>query len=313
MADHLTITTCTNRKRLPPHPLLSASLLGPGAQQDVSFEWRKAVICALRSPSVSSAMDIYCGRSFQEALAASQSSDELWIISAGLGLVAASDQIPSYSLTVVPGARDSVRDRVASFDARDWWNDLSDLPTSKGSIANAVRKSPAAIIILAVSHSYYDLVEADLLDLAGCDLERIRIVGVSPARVDSRLEGMVMPYDERLNGPDSPIPGTRSDFPQRCARHFVGILKTSKTISAARHAREIVALLKEMRVPLTHERRRVSDGEIRDSIRKYWDEVNGQSSKMLRYLRDELGVACEQSRFAKLFHQVRRQGKGQRI
>ena len=313
MADHLTITTCTSRKRLPAHPLLSASLLTPGTQQEVSTQWRKAVVRATQTPTGTMARDVYCGRSFKEAVAASESNGRLWIISAGLGLVSASDQIPSYSLTVVPGAKDSIRGCVHSFNARAWWKDLTDLPTSKGSISIAVRESTAATIVLAISLSYYRLVEADLLDLADRDLERIRIVGIAPTRVASKLESMVMPYDGRLNGPDSPIPGTRSDFPQRCARHFVGILKESATVSADRHAQDLAASLKEMREPLKHHRRRLSDDEIRDTINTHWDTVNGQSTKMLRYLRDELGLACEQNRFAELFRQVKRERIGQFI
>ena len=185
------------------------------------------------------------------------------------------------------------------------------MPTSKGSISIALRKNTAATIVLAISLSYYRLVEVDLLDVSDRDLERIRIVGVAPTRVASKLKSVVMPYDDRLNGPDSPIPGTRSDFAQRCARHFVGILEASETGSADRHARDLTASLKEMRVPLKHRRRRLSDDEIRATIHTHWDAVNGQSSKMLRHLRDGLGLACEQSRFAELFRQVKRERTGQ--
>ena len=73
---------------MPAHPLLSASLLTSGTQQVVSNQWRKAVVLAAQTLSGAKARDIYCGRSFQEAVAASESTDKLWIISAGLGLVA---------------------------------------------------------------------------------------------------------------------------------------------------------------------------------------------------------------------------------
>ena len=310
MPGHLTITTCTNRKRVPAHPLLCASVLTPGTQQEVSTQWRDAVVCAAQLPSGSEAREVYCGRSFQEAVAASESSDALWIISAGLGLVVASDQIPSYSLTIIPGARDSIRGCVDSFNVRDWWQHVAGLPTSKGTISTAVRDSKAATIVLAISLNYYSLVEADLLNLIDADLERIRIVGVAPTRVASKLESTVMPYDDRLNGPDSPIPGTRSDYPQRCARHFVGILQGSATGSAERHARDLTASLKVLRFPLKHDRRRLSDEEIRATIRKHWNAVNGKSSTMLRHLRDELRFSCEQARFAELFRQVKHEKIG---
>jgi hypothetical protein len=41
--------------------------------------------------------------------------------------------------------------------------------------------------------------------------------------------------------------------------------------------------------------------EIIDLVLRDWDVVGGRSSMMLRHLRDELRVACEQQRFAGLF------------
>src|SRR5690242_172623 len=100
------VTTCTDRKRSPSHPPLVASDLPQGTQEHVASEWR---IRRLSAPVAGAAHSIYCGRSFREAeLAGLAARADLYIVSGGLGLVAANDEIPSYSLTLVRGSTDYI-------------------------------------------------------------------------------------------------------------------------------------------------------------------------------------------------------------
>jgi hypothetical protein len=310
MGDYLIITTCTNRKREPTHPLLSASGLTPGAQQVVSNQWRDAVTLASKNPSGTPATELYCGRGFQEVLAAS-SANQLWIISAGLGLISANDQIHSYCLTIVPGAKNSVHSLMDSFHAGDWWDCVTQLPTSQGTISASVNGHSASLIVLAISSNYYSLIEPDLLGLAENDREKLRIVGVPRTKVTPKLMPNVMPYSDRLNGPDSPIPGTRSDFPQRATRHFVELLSETDGASVVQHADAVTKALEGLREPEIHKRPRLEDHEVKATIRRHWDDVDGRSAHMLRYLRRDLNLACEQSRFAELFRQIKKEREGQ--
>src|SRR4051794_8508407 len=92
----IAITTCTDRKRYPAPPNLDASNLLPGTQSIVASAWRKSIRSA---PAVGAATDVYCGRSFQEAVLAARSGRaELRIISGGLGLIRSDQKVPSYSL-----------------------------------------------------------------------------------------------------------------------------------------------------------------------------------------------------------------------
>jgi len=67
------------------------------------------------------------------------------------------------------------------------------------------------------------------------------------------------------------------------------------------------ASLAGMRPPLTKRDRRLDDIELAAVIRHYWDETDGSATRMLRLLRDEMGIACEQKRFAVLFRQLKQQ------
>jgi hypothetical protein len=96
----IVVTTCTGRKRHPvPHELV-ASHLPSGPQSAVTSAWRERVRSA-RYPRT--ATEIYSGRKFQEAVHAARAGRaEFRIISGGLGLVRGEEQIPSYTLSLVP-------------------------------------------------------------------------------------------------------------------------------------------------------------------------------------------------------------------
>ena len=113
------VTTCTDRKRRLAETSLRARSLPRSAILDLAANLRKQVQSQSdRMP----AADVYAGRSFREAgFAAIEAGCDLRIISAGLGLVSASEKIPAYDLTLVRGSVDSVASRVSGhFGAPTW-------------------------------------------------------------------------------------------------------------------------------------------------------------------------------------------------
>src|SRR3546814_17413643 len=115
-----------------------------------------------------------------------------------------------------------------------------------------------------------------------------------------------MPYDDRLDGCDSPLPGTRSDFASRAAHHFVEavVLDTPKA-SAEAHAKRVLTLLTNWRAPSLTSRPRRSDAELLPIISDHWEATGGREEEGLRVLRAEGGVACARGRAG-----GRRDGKG---
>ncbi|MGF6923880.1 hypothetical protein OKW28_008077 [Paraburkholderia sp. 40] len=56
-----------------------------------------------------------------------------------------------------------------------------------------------------------------------------------------------------------------------------------------------------LKKPVIPVRERKTDSEILALLRKNWDRFDGTSARLLRFLRDEALVACEQSRFRNLW------------
>lgn len=309
--DHngvIVVTTCTNRKRGPVPPLLRASSLKAGSQDDILHEWRSRL---LKHPPVERASNIYCGRAFSEACAASDETfGSLWIISAGLGLVFKDDMISPYNFTISGSGQDSVLPKIKgdNFSPSRWWTALNDSKNLGHPISRLVSENPSRLIVIALSQAYAGLIQQDLLTLSDRDLFRVRLIGLSIKHLlDPRLQALVMPYDERFDGSGGTNLGTRSDFAQRAMRHFVtAILPAASYDGDLEVHKELVqdylSTLSWRQIP---KRERLCDQEIMDAILRNWSASSNTSSKMLRIIRDLERIACEQSRFQRLFKLVK--------
>lgn len=299
---HVILTACTQRKRFVPQSLLSARSLASGALKDVSREWTKRLS---QAESVATANDLYCGRSFVEAKKAAQiMRGDLYIASAGLGLLRSDDAAPAYNLTVSKGSPDCILDKLSGdHEASDWWAAIA---TARAPF-EAIEKT-VGLIILALPSAYLRMVAPTLGHLRHPVLERIRIIGSGrePSELPANLSSQFLPYDERLDGPQSPIRGTKSDFASRAVRHFVeAVLEKAPIASMETHAKIVRETLAPWGRPQVKSGNRASDAELKSLIRDHWDRMEGKSTKVLRVLRDELNVACEQKRFARLATEVR--------
>jgi hypothetical protein len=151
------------------------------------------------------------------------------------------------------------------------------------------------------------MIACDLLSLPEKARRRLRIFSLSPrSALPESLGNHIMPYDARFDGTGSPMPGTRGDFAQRAMAHFAGtILAKHPDGDLESHTKAINRVLSTLRPPRPISRTKASDDEIVALIHRHWSKVDGLSSRMLRYLRDDLNIACEQSRFRDLFIAVR--------
>ncbi|MFO1431312.1 MAG: hypothetical protein U1F76_14405 [Candidatus Competibacteraceae bacterium] len=262
------------------------------------------------STAVGPARQLYCGRGFTEALeTAPLTGHSLWILSAGMGLITAADHIPAYDLTLAGTSTNSIRSKIVPgpFRADRWWSHINKLREEQRSLSWLLHRHPKTTLVLTLSAAYAELVKTDLEKLDVADLNRLRIIGLaSDDPLPLRLKPLWMPYDDRLDGPDSQIAGTKSDFPQRATRHFIEmILASDPTAPAEQHRTQVEAALANKRRPCIPQRERMSDQEILTVITQEWDKADNSASRMLRILRDDRRIACEQKRFSVLFKQAR--------
>lgn len=296
----IVVTSCTARKRVATNVLtLDESFVGQSLIATAA-RWRSALARQSKRTPVRS---LYAGRSFSEARAAAASADaELFVVSAGVGLAAADDQVPAYDLTAGVG-EGGLRAALAlhSAEPADWWSALC----GERGLAQLINDKPQSLFLIALPSSYLRMVAADLSRLSEDHFKHVRLFTSLRGRADlpSAARQSAMPYDERLESV-SGYAGTRADFPQRALRHFVERLAGHR-LTVAKGRQAVEKSLSKCKLRQVAQRKRIDDEQVRQLVRTNWDACDGKSARLLRFLRDVAEVACEQSRFAQLWREVR--------
>jgi hypothetical protein len=131
--------------------------------------------------------------------------------------------------------------------------------------------------------------------------QSLRIIG--PRRVEdvpADLREHWLPYDWRLDNPDTGFNGTTADFPHRALRHFAEMPQNSIVLSARQHQRLVETALSQFTPYEQRQGAKASDEEVLVVIRRLWNKCDGNRSRVLRELRAHSGIACEQGRFRRL-------------
>lgn len=289
------VTNCTRRKRIKPGKSIEAlSRLEDESIEAYASRW---IEHAQTHPVKVVPEELYCSRGYGEAIRAGHKvGADIYTISAGFGLLTNEHTIPPYNFTL-----SDLGNLTVTLD--DWWRAINLAKDSQDILTEILMDESIDLAFISISNSYMRLIEKELLNLPEQALKKLRLViGYKPP---TRLEEFAIKYDSRLDGPDSPIRGTRADFNSRALHHFVEnvVLKT-KDHSIENHKDFANALLETMSPPSSPKRQKATDEEIKALIKKNWREAGGRSGSALRLLRDKSGVACEQGRFAELFRQV---------
>lgn len=302
----IVVTNCTNRKRQSGVGVVAlAAVETSGPLATVAARWAKAVRKARPS---SEARDVYMGRAFTEAQRVTATlKGTLHIISAGLGVVDAADRIPSYDLTVSEGTN-SLKPLLIQLgkEPSDWWAALTAELGGQHSVPALLDRHPDTLALFALPGSYVALIAQDLASLTKTQISRIRIVTSDHGRtfLPDNVRHVALPYDERLEG--SAYAGTRTDFAQRALRHFIEVLGGHRL--SPEEARATVAnAMRNLKKPAVPVREKKTDAEILALLRKNWHRFDGASTRLLRYLRDEELVACEQGRFRGLWCELQQE------
>ena len=300
----LVITNCTSRKR--------ASGIGTTSSEPSKFDsltgFAKAWVKKLsEARDRSTVLDLYQGRAFSESRhAARLAGAGMHVISAGLGLVGETATVPPYSLTTSTG-EGSIKNwlRVQNANSSDWWTALTGELGTPRPLSNLVNgSSPDTTVLIALPASYLGMVMLDLSHVDHDSAGRVRIfTSESGARMlPEHLKAVAMPYDDRLEGLPTHA-GTRTEFPHRALRHFVEKLHThSLPLQAAKDA--VVSSLDGAQVRITPTRAKATDATVGQLVRANWVAHGGSSGRLLRFLRDEALVACEQSRFRSIWLEI---------
>lgn len=303
------ITNCTGRKRVLAR---KAALLPPSNATTLpalAKTWLQSINDA---DALQTIRDLYVGRSVMDSASVAQGIDaELMFVSAGLGLIDSKQQRPAYNLTVSrgDGSISPVLNRLGA-TAAEWWDEINTAQGRPHPLRALLLSRSTKLVLMALPSGYLEMVFNDIKGVSETALQKLRVFTSAPgvSSLPAHVRPCVMPYDKRL---EATLPGTKGDFPQRAMRHFVEVLNghVMNDLDLARHA--VSKALGRLVAPVLPERAKLTDDEILSLLKRHWHHHGGQSSRLLRYLRDDALVACEQGRFRDLWHRTRSQIKSE--
>lgn len=301
------ITSCTNRKKKTGGVVSLYATDVVASVESLAQIWASRVNAA---PHREPIRTLYQGRSFSEAkLSASAAGASLYVASAGHGLVDSESSLPSYDLTVAatPGNQlHLILDRLQKTSA-DWWQALTvsfEYPRSLASFFdNHVAQN--CVVLLAMPSAYLTMLRDDFARLNCHQVSQLRIITseFGASKLPDQIRKMALPYDERLDGCQT-YAGTRTDFAQRALRHFVVELRGHEMpLNIARE--QVTSAMQALTKPLPPKREKKSDETIENLIFQNWNHHRGSQTALLRWLRDQQLVSCEQGRFRVLWQRVK--------
>ena len=278
------IVSCTNSKTLPVSPGLRAADLEEGPER--VQRWNEGVEAAQHRRALRT---LYAGAQWAASLELERHATQLgydvdlWVVSAGLGLMSADATAPAYAASFAAGV-----DAVAStpMGLREWWECVSRRRGS--SFRDLAAEHDQVLVVLAPT--YLDVVMPDLAALRG---DRFAIV--SSLR-DSLVYSSV--------GLRPALGASSMNLNARAAAALLDLAAGepigSDTVRArwdewtSRNARSVPAA-----------RRGVEDDEVSAFIKERLTASQASRSALLNALRAQ-GTACEQTRFQRLYEEVAR-------
>lgn len=316
MIQKITIlSTCTNRKRAYGENMLSLAKCS-GKEWDSAIDaWLNMVFSQNSQTHI--ARERYAGMHWQETLQCEEVikthglDSDLWILSAGLGLIPCTFPVPLYSATFTNGP-DSIHNlswgnilQIREHCAL-WWETINlrrkiKLPNSILDIPNVLSSNNCIIVICSPVYLY--AIEKDL-----CHLETsnpnflIFCAGITNklSAISPLLHRHIVPIDDRFKGISQENNGVNSalnailahwTLKEYCEKIKKSPLSIIESISSL--ANKLPPIKKKKVVPL-------SDDEIIAFIKMNMDSSSSATS-LLRVLREKEGKSCEQKRFGKLF------------
>ena len=309
----LVIATCSAGKTLAPPPDLKVRSLPNGSIEARVKEWSTRLEATLteRVPT----RELYKGdhwsvvRQLEVVGSTTGLGVEVWIASAGYGLVPMDAEVASYGATFAPDHQDFVlgpKPPKEEAAPSAWWSRIAawdgPAPTTSRSVTELARQHPDTPLLVISSRTYARALELDLLD-ASRTLDSPELLSIVATGHDSTspLAEFVLPGDARFS---TWLGGTLTSLNARVGK---AILERVSDWGFARDgiARGLLGRLEELDPYTRPARANRKDSEVRTFIRAALEANPATAhSRLLRSFRAK-GYACEQGRFRRLYDDVK--------
>lgn len=306
------IVSCTNRKRFATVPKTCMHTAGGKDLGTRLARWQRNLGSAVTGDHPAEA--VYMGdhwsvvRTIPGVARTAGLRVQLWICSAGYGLIRPDTPIKSYQATFARGEDNYIGAGLPENDRilQQWWEGVcgyrfamqGDAPRTIAGIAAAFPRTP---MLVALSADYLNAVAEDLAHVLAQPYfnDHLAIVSCGTEQRHATWKHHLLPCDASLAGS---LGGALTSLNARVARHLVqSATKTEMTIHALRDI-----TLSINRIPaMSPSRLPQSDERVAAFIRKgVAQSPRASKTRLLQEFRRG-GQACEQKRFGAIYARVR--------
>lgn len=303
------VASCTDRKKLSPAVQFRAMR---GATTHARYKaWHSAVTRSKAEAVV--ARELYQGdywsvvQSLGPLATLHGWKPQLWVSSAGYGVIQETKAIVSYSATFARGQDDSID--AGSDDPRgaaaEWWRCLTTAsgPALGTSVTSIAKDAPRSTIMVLVSPSYLDAMADDLSSAVG-HMHKSGALLIVSSDLPSGFPTLEPYWIPSRAGLAQKLGGALVSLHARTARHLISTTDpksvSKESVMAMRQKIDEVTPAQEKRAP----RAAMTDADVVAFVKeRLAADPKAGHTKLLRALRDS-GRACEQARFRKIFLEV---------
>ncbi|MFT5468125.1 MAG: hypothetical protein ACI8UO_003233 [Verrucomicrobiales bacterium] len=306
------VSTCTNQKRGSVSGEFHLSKFAGRFHRDSARAW----VTTLEATRAGiPARDLYLGSHWRESLACEVSAEEqgidgdLWVLSAGYGLIASSELTTPYAASFAAGA-DSIQNLNWPSDfspdqkAREWWNLLHRYRKRDGLVRFSILAKSRQPLLIILSPEYYNAVEPEIIDLIS---EGVNVLIVSAGlyrnlnSASPVVRPHILPFSDSFKQVDDYLNKTNVSLNARLGTWLVrnysdALWEGVDTVTPI--LREISNRLPAMK---RKEVNRMSDDEVMEFIGRNFSGSLNSATRLLRHLRGTGRMSCEQKRFGTLF------------
>lgn len=300
------ITTCTNGKNSETNNTVDLSQFysGQTSAKILINSWCNAITEALATSKTTCAENLYKGGHWSTAKAIlKQHPVDLWILSAGLGLLHYKDQIMPYKATFAVGYKESIplysREFIGKSFHRTWWKEITNKSFFKSqhptSLKELMENNKKDFFIICGSPDYINAIELDVINgLEYLVDAKKQLLIITSKKINDKL----MDYLFKTNKKMAQWLSCNMLMLNISMAKFIINEFTSKTLDS----------LSELSMHLTDELKNLPECEVRKGIRRNSDEVKAfileliqrnpgvSATNALREFRDS-GNSFEEKRF----------------
>jgi hypothetical protein len=294
------ITNCTNLKKTNIKGKVQLKNLNLANKPDTIIDsWYKQLESAQEKLPAS---DVYAGDHWKVAKSVLDQNIDLWVLSAGYGLIHNSTNIGSYDATFSSGSDNSIN--KTGISNSEWWDKLHQVRDGKAfkcqSLYSLVSNNIEDVFFVAASPNYLNVIQNELKQLV---VDR-KLTNKNFFIISSKhnIDEKLTPYFLESNADFCrTINGGKVSLNIRLAKYLLDEFKCRKFDSTI-VTNKYNTLKKNTPKQLIKERKKLSDAEITDFILRELSAYKGikvSASMLLKKLRSA-NLACEQKRFSRL-------------